>query len=67
MGNIFTKKIYADCGLNMGIWTLSFYSNLLLTNRSMMLVFPELLSPSSMTLKVLFPIVEDVIDMIFQI
>jgi hypothetical protein len=62
MSNVFSQKIYTDSRLYVSLGTLSFSSNLLLTKRSMMLVLPVLLFPNRMTLKVRFPIVEDVID-----
>lgn len=62
MGDIFAKEIYADGWLYNERTTMSLSSNLLLTNRSMMLVLPVLVSPKSMTLKVLFPMVDEVID-----
>jgi len=63
MRDIFTKKVDSDSGLSGSRVTLSFSSNLLLTNLSMMLVLPVLVSPRSMTLKVRLPMVEEVIDM----
>lgn len=63
MRDIFAKKIDSDGGLGSGCITLSFSSNLLLTNLYMMLVLPVLVSPRSMTLKVLLPMVEEVMDM----
>lgn len=63
MRNVLTKEINSDCGLDSDGCTLSFSSNLLLTNLSIMLVLPVLLSPKSTILKVRLPIVEDVIDM----
>jgi hypothetical protein len=62
MSNVFSQKIYTDSRLYVSLGTLSFSSNLLLTKRSMILVLPVLLSPNRMTLKVRFPIVEDVTD-----
>ena len=51
-------------GWLIDIDTLSLSSNLLLTNRSMILVLPVLVSPSRMTLKVRLPMVEEVMDIL---
>ena len=59
---VFAEEVDADSGLGGDGGTLSFYSNLLFTNRSIMLVLPVLLSPRRITLKVRLPIVELVID-----
>ena len=67
MRHILAKKINADSWLHNGVSTLSLSSNLLFTNRSMMQVFPVLLSPRRMTLNVLFPMVEEVIDMLLYL
>lgn len=45
MRYIFAKEVDSDGGLHIGEGTLSLSSNLLLTNRSMILVLPVLLSP----------------------
>ena len=67
MCHILAQKINADSWLHNVVSTLSLSSNLLLTNLSIMQVLPVLLSPSRMTLKVLFPIVEEVIDMLLYL
>lgn len=62
MGDVFSEEVDADGGLNQQRVTLSFYQNLLLTKRSMMLVLPVALSPRRTILQVLFPKVDEVID-----
>jgi len=64
MSHILAQKIDANRRLYKNNPTLSFSSNLLLTNRSIMLVLPELVSPNNITLNVRFPMVEEVIDII---
>lgn len=63
MSDVLAQEVDADSWLYPKRATLSLSSNLLLTNRSMMLVLPVLVSPNRMTLKVRLPMVEEVIDM----